>query len=160
MAEGPMAEVPMAEVPESHSEGGSDGKPIGPRPVLVVVSDPGHHERTETAALMVAILRPMATEVAVSADLRPRLAAGVAGLLEAGANGVLLVGSAMIALARADQGTDAERKRRHLASAEVIVRLSPGTGSPRARIEAGKETPLGTRVAETLAGADLTAAVR
>ncbi len=143
----------------------SEGVPLrataigGSAAVLVVVSGPGHHERATAAGAVVAALGPLAASVAVSADLRPRLAADVAGVLDAGADRVLLVGSTISALARVDQGSDAERESRHLVGVEVIVRLSPGPGPMRASVEDGLDTALGADVAQALAEVDLGAAV-
>lgn len=95
--------------------------------VTVSVRGPGHHERTRAAAAVVRAVAPIAT-VAVSADLRPRLADDVAALIDAGATEVLLAGASVSAVAMRDGGNDADREQRHLVDANVVVRLVPAAG--------------------------------
>jgi hypothetical protein len=58
--------------------------------VEVLICGPGHHERTSRARPVVAAIAALGLEVAVSTDLRPRLADDVRSLLDGGASMVRL----------------------------------------------------------------------
>ena len=61
-----------------------------PDRVEVLICGPGHHERTSRARPVVAAIAALGLEVAVSTDLRPRLADDVRSLLDGGASMVRL----------------------------------------------------------------------
>ena len=58
--------------------------------VEVLICGPGHHERTSRARPVVAAIAALGLDVAVSTDLRPRLADDVRSLLDGGASIVRL----------------------------------------------------------------------
>ncbi len=67
--------------------------------VQVEIRGPGHHERSELASRVVAVLVAAGREVVVEMDLRPRLAADIAAAIDSGATSVLLDGGSFYALA-------------------------------------------------------------
>ena len=69
--------------------------------VTVEVRGPGHHERSELAARLVAVLARASLRCEVRLDVRPRLAADIEAQLDAGASSVLLRGSRFWARATA-----------------------------------------------------------
>lgn len=73
--------------------------PSGVRTLFV--RGPGHHERSELAARLAGVLAEIGEEVWVRMDVRPRLAADIAGALAVGASRVVLEGEGMLALAAA-----------------------------------------------------------
>lgn len=119
----------MSPSPESSEEG-----------VVVTVSGGGHHDRAEVAAQVVAQLAPLGRRVVVSAGLRPRLADDLDALLAAGAEEVLLSGSSVTAVAVADGGGVADRERRHLGEADILVRLVAGAAPVHVEVE-GSSAP-------------------
>ncbi|WP_298334774.1 hypothetical protein [Ferrimicrobium sp.] len=66
---------------------------------MLEIRGPGHHERSQLAALVARVLSAQGREVWVRMDLRPRLAADIAGVLDEGASRVLLVGEGMYGIA-------------------------------------------------------------
>lgn len=63
------------------------------------VRGPGHHERSELAARLAGALARLGEQVWVRMDVRPRLAADIAGTLAEGAARVVLEGEGMVAIA-------------------------------------------------------------
>ena len=112
--------------------GGAGTDPSGP--VVVQVTGPGHHERAECGARVVAALAGLG-RIAVSADLRPRLAGDLAALLAAGADEVLLGADTVTAVALADGGETTEREGRHLPGVEILVRLVPSSEPAAVTVE-------------------------
>lgn len=103
--------------------------------VVVTVSGPGHHDRAAAAAEVIAALAPLGRRIAVSSDLRPRLADDVESLLASGAEEVLLSGGSVAAVAVTDGGERDDRERRHLTDPEVLVRLVASAGPRRATVQ-------------------------
>ncbi|WP_298211096.1 hypothetical protein [Ferrimicrobium sp.] len=66
---------------------------------MLEIRGPGHHERSQLAALVVRVLSAQGHQVWVRMDLRPRLASDIAGVLDEGAARVLLVGEGMFGMA-------------------------------------------------------------
>lgn len=93
----------------------------------------GHHERSEFAGKVVESLSKEGFCVAVEADLRPRLAADLEGMLKLGAHEVLLYAKGMIAKVvpgpEVSERTDLEQ--RHDSNVEIVVRLIPSGGLTR-----------------------------
>lgn len=113
--------------------GAGTGPGLGP--VVIVVSGTGHDERNRAAAALLRVLAPLQLRMAVSTDLRPRLADAVAGFLDAGADEVLLAGGQVSALAFRDGG--GEREIRHLVGYEVVLRLVPAAHPVRVSVAGG-----------------------
>ncbi len=100
-------------------------------PLLVVeVRGGGHHDRAEAAAALIPGLCELGS-VVVESTLRPRLAADVEALLDAGATGVTLDGPTSTGHFRT--GRDAPT----LIASDIVVRLVADTGPCRAEIVAG-----------------------
>jgi hypothetical protein len=93
------------------------------------VSGPGHHDRAQVAALLIPHLCRLGS-VVVESTLRPRLAADVEALLDAGATGVVLDGPASRGSFRA--GHDAAESSKP----DIVVRLVADSGPCRAEIVA------------------------
>lgn len=96
----------------------------------------GHHERAAFASALIPKLASAGFKVVVLADLRPRLAADLSSMLEAGADLVRLEGSGIAALVVAE----GESARLDAAEAAIgpdalEVVLAAGSGETRAEIE-------------------------
>ncbi len=121
MPDEPMPDEPMPDEP-------MPDEPMPDKRVTVVISGPGHHDRAEAAADLIGHLRALG-RVGVHAELRPRLAADVEALLEAGAGAVRLAGSSVEGVFRdravsADGGRADEPDRRdELVDVEILVEL-------------------------------------
>ncbi len=102
------------------------------RPPLlrIDVRGPGHHDRAEVAASLIPGLCRLGS-VVVESTLRPRLAADVEALLDAGATGVVLDGPASRGSFRA--GHDAAEST----EPDIVVRLIADSGPCRAEIVEG-----------------------
>jgi hypothetical protein len=112
--------------------------------VLVIeVRGPGHHDRAEAAARLIASLAALG-EVMVETTLRPRLAADVEALLASGATGVVLGGPASSGVFRS---TDAPAGGTPEADADVVVRLVADPGPLSATIHNGADTAAGQAAA-------------
>ncbi len=101
----------------------------------------GHHERAEFAAALIPRLASAGFRVVVRADLRPRLAADLSSMLQAGAELVRLEGSGIAALvvAEAESGRlDAAEESMGPEALEVV--LAAGSGVARAEIEFADES--------------------
>ena len=100
----------------------------------------GHHERAEFASALIPRLAAAGFSVVVRADLRPRLAADLSSMLEAGAELVRLEGSgvAAVVVAEGESGRlDAAEDSIGPGALEVV--LAPGSGDTRAEIEEADE---------------------
>jgi hypothetical protein len=100
----------------------------------------GHHQRAAFAYTLIPRLASAGFKVVVLADLRPRLAADLSSMLEAGADLVRLEGSGIAALAVAEGESgrlDAAEAAMGPETVEVV--LSPGSGEAHAEIDRADE---------------------
>jgi hypothetical protein len=100
--------------------------------LLIDVRGPGHHDRAEAAGRLLPALARLGS-VVVHSTLRPRLAADVEALLDAGADGVVLDGPASTGTFHAGATTASS------IIADVVVRLIADSGVCRAEIVDGTE---------------------
>ncbi|MEX6428332.1 MULTISPECIES: hypothetical protein [Ferrimicrobium] len=70
---------------------------------MLEIRGPGHHERSELAAVVTRVLASVGREVWVRMDIRPRLAADISTVLDEGASKVLLVGQGLYGVASSDE---------------------------------------------------------
>lgn len=100
---------------------------------LLEVLGSGHHERSEFAGRVVEALAKEGFCVAVEADLRPRLASDLEGMLKLGAQEVLLYAKGMVAkVMPGSEALDrADLEHMHEVNVEVVVRLIPSGGLTR-----------------------------
>ena len=101
----------------------------------------GHHERAAFASELIPRLASAGFKVVVLADLRPRLAADLSSMLEAGADLVRLEGSGIAALVVAEGESarlDAAEAAMGPDALEVV--LVAGSGETRAEIEEADQT--------------------
>ncbi|MDA8209922.1 MAG: hypothetical protein M0Z92_13110 [Actinomycetota bacterium] len=100
----------------------------------------GHHERAAFASALIPRLASAGFKVVVVADLRPRLAADLSSMLEAGADLVRLEGSGIAALVVAEGESarlDAAEAAMGPDALEVV--LVAGNGEARAEIEKAEQ---------------------
>ena len=117
---------------------------------LVKVVGSGHHERAAYACGVIARLRALGFDVEVHTDLRPRLAADMAGLLQAGARAVTLDGEGIHALVVGVADREALSFAAERSGAAVVeVVLEPGGAETRAELVAAD----GEEVSERIRGA-------
>ena len=70
---------------------------------MLEIRGPGHHERSELAALVTRVLASSGRQLWVGMDIRPRLAADIAGVLDQGASRVLLSGEGLHGVASSEE---------------------------------------------------------
>ncbi len=128
--------------------------PDAPMPdgtVTVVVSGPGHHDRADAAADLIAHLRAFG-RVGVHAELRPRLAADVEVLLDAGADAVRLAGCRVEGVFRDRAGradgvgpADAADRADELVDVQILVELVASAQPIAATVVAAPSTEPSSR---------------
>ncbi len=109
--------------------------------VTVVVSGPGHHDRAEAAADLIGRLAELG-RVGVVAELRPRLAADVEALLDAGAEAVRLSGERIA-------GEFGSGSGRELGDVDIVVELVAAAQPITAAVEPDSLTE-SSRLAEAV----------
>lgn len=70
---------------------------------MLEIRGPGHHERSELAALVTRVLTSHGRQLWVRMDVRPRLAADIVGVLDQGASRVLLSGDGLYGVASSEE---------------------------------------------------------
>ena len=107
--------------------------------LVIEVRGPGHHDRAEAAARLIAELTALG-EVMVETTLRPRLAADVEALLASGATGVVLDGPSSSGMFRS---IDSPGDLAPGSEAAVVVRLVADPAPLNATVSAGSDTAEG-----------------